>query len=261
MASNFELIGFSWDDIGQLDSIAQKPGFSGDEVDFGGTRCLVVRDPAGAELWVSSHGRVTAANPFFATGTPCQATIDAVIQPNPDYQHLEATLDLSLYQDGEVITRMRALSANVPEVVTTKKGFLGIGAKQSPITDFAQSPVALGVCVFSQTTMAFDTEEAFSAEFTDPPLAPQSFLPHGMFNADAVPADTTGFGAGKVIEAGLAENTFSGIPYAWARVDTCGGLFSVVWSPEACAPASPGQILAYQGAMIVRANAPFWAAS
>ncbi len=264
MASNFDLVGLSFSDLSEVSAVFEDPRFSTEEVDFAGTRYVCCADGNGAELWAGIHGEnFMQLNPIFTTGATCSCTIDAVPFPNPDYGDWEAMLDLTLYRDEQIETRLRALSVNIPERIGRRSrwlpGLVSPGGRS--IAEFARSAVPLHVCVFSHETALFDSEEEFAAANTEFQLDSQSFFPEGMFASDEGDASPMGFGAGIVASCGLAEQTFTGIPYCWASVETCGGVFGAVWSPDTAPSARDGQIISYRGMMIVKAAGPFWATS
>lgn len=242
MASNFDMIGASVGSQEDLERIANDPEIGPEVTALGSGQYLVARDGAGAEIWFGlDEGGLVSVNPFFGHGHPVIARIDAVAEPNPMAGGHEATVDISLMEGEEVVTRMTVLAVNMPEA-----------AAGTP------APGALDLCVFSHETALYDSDEDFLAVPREIEMAPQSFLPSGMFTDGDTPHRPLGFGAGRVTRAGEAPGAFGGNPWYWAEIATLGGTFGVVWAPADCGPAKPGQVLSFDGVIAAKAFSPFW---
>jgi len=245
MASNFDLIGARVAAQDDLERIANGADPAPEIASLGASQYLVARDGNGAEIWFGlEEDGLIGVNPFFAVGRPVLVRLDAVAEPNPDAARHEALLDVTLLEGEEEATRLTLLGINIPEA-----------AAGSPATG------ALDICVFSHKTVLFDDDDAFNAVEREIDLAPQSFLPSGMFTDPGQPHRPLGFGAGRVTRAGEAPGRFGGGPWYWAEVATLGGHFGVVWAPTDCPPAREGQILSFDGVIEGKAFSPFWQAN
>ena len=244
MATTFEMIGAQVGGQDDLERIANATDPAPGVVHFGGRDYLLARDKVGAEIWFGlDEGALVGVNPFFALGRPVLARLEAVADPNPEAAGHEGVFDVTLLEGGEAATRLTLLGVNIPEA-----------AAGSAVTG------ALDICVFSHKTKLYDSDAAFAAVKREIEMAPQSFLPSGMFTEAGTPHRPLGYGAGRVTRAGEAPGAFGGGPWYWAEVATLGGSFGVVWAPTDCPPARVGQVLAFDGVMAGKAISPFWQA-
>ncbi|EPX80850.1 hypothetical protein thalar_01072 [Litoreibacter arenae DSM 19593] len=165
-------------------------------------------------------------------------------------------------EDEEVVTRMQALMVNLgSRSVDEKKGWFGRTKQTSaPLTGFTGKTMQARIAVFAYEVAYFNTEDEYWAstatqENSDDDqltLGSTSFMPSGMFPDEQGQTSPLGFGVGSVKTCGTANSAFSGPDYHWAVVETLGGDFGVVWSPEEAGPAQEGGFLSYGGMLIAK---------
>ncbi|GEM_PF-5139141 len=252
MASNFDLIGFKSGSDEELSAVVDNPRFQPNRADFGGVEYLSVKDGDGAELWLgSASGNIITANPMFDLGHCVSATIDHVEETTHGTETVESTLNLTIFENDEPVTQTQCLAVNVPQVVPNRTKL---------IADVMNGrKISISLAVFSHETAFFATEEDFLQTPADLTIDAKSFVPSGLLVKEDEPTSPVGFGAGLVQSCGVARNTFGGVPYNWAVVETLGGVFTVVWSPFDCTEAAVGGILRFDGMIIAKAQSPFWA--
>jgi hypothetical protein len=94
----------------------------------------------------------------------------------------------------------------------------------------------VNVAAFAHDLQAYANEKDYLAARKEGwHLAPQSFIPSGLFNPDGSPMDPPQAHAiftGKVLQTAKLSNPVTGKPFHWAMVRTLGGEIDVVADPE-----------------------------
>ena len=238
MADNFTLLGL---DTARGLEAAFEPIFYSQtprriETEFGAY--LVYSDGAGAEFWLAVDDTETifAANGFFDCGAGIAMEIETFGLSDDLHGRAESTPQVALFENGALASKTIAYAVNLASTGPVPRRITG------------------GLCVLSYDTTVHATETEFdAAQDGGLRMAPQSYLPTGMFGTDG-PAAPHGMGNGPVRASGLAAG-LGGCAYAWARVGGIGGDFGITWEPDTCPVPEPGAILSYAGVAMVRDNA------
>jgi len=225
MSSHFSTLGFPVSNQEGFAALVQMVAKVGTGVEC--ERGWYIRWAAGEgiELWAQGDNQqqLIGCNPHFSGSSRVRAAVTAVL---PDSR---AAMDGSLYcwanpPPGEVDT------GEYPFVVDLPDFYLKAHQLKCP------SIVNLQVAAFAQQLECFDSDEAFQTRMAEARMAPESFIPTGLFKPDGAqinPPQARAYFAGHVQEFQHRKNPWTTEPFVWLSVKTLGGTFDVVAHPTA----------------------------
>ncbi len=223
MPSHFSTIGFAVQSREEMYELVQRAAYEGRTIETARGRYVVWGDDNGAELWVQVDPEDTiigVAPHFSGKARMSVGLIKIISRPNDN------VLDGAYYgwadpAEGEPENGAHPFVFDLP--------------------DFAVHPnielptiVTVQLAAFAHELQAYPSEQAFLTAEKDLKLAPESFLPSGLFTPDLQdtnPPTADAIFAGRVLEHATFVNSITGDKYEWALVHTLGGSVDVVADP------------------------------
>lgn len=210
-----------------------------EEVTVAGGAYGVWRSGDGAELWVQyDPGRtIVGANPHFAGPGRMRVELTTRI----------ARPELSLLDGAFLCWAAPGEAGQAPQ--EAPGGFpFAFDAPDAARWEALPLPCVreLQVAAFAIELSSFRSEEELVAarDPSAPALAPEAFIPSGLFAAardPSAPAQAQAIVSGRVLAAEVLENPLTRARYQWAHVRTYGGSLDVVADPALLpAPLAPG---------------------
>lgn len=215
--THFDNIGFSVDSREALTDLIQRTGRLGEAVEAPHGRYLRWSPGTGIELWagVDEGMELLAFNPHFRGSGRMRARVERLQRDrqSPLQGSLFASLVDELEDDGV------PLVVDVPDF--------------DVVADSVQPPelVTLQVAGFAHEIDCFEDEPAFKAVETT--FATRSFVPSGLFGAQAETARAEAMLTGVVLETSMLRNPETGAAFHALLIETLGGTLDVVAPPDA----------------------------
>jgi hypothetical protein len=228
MPSHLSTLGFDVHTHEDFVSLAKQVADDAEEIAAEGGRYLRWRGSAGQELWlqVGAEGSLVGMVPHFASGrSSVRVRVEAHI-----HRPKESTLDGALHawalppEDTEPpldpeLEGLYPFVFDTPDAATYSS--LELPAR-----------VSAEIAAFAHQIEAFESPDVFDLAQQDPGLrmASQSFIPSGLFSPDGErtePPEAYALFTGHVVDAGLLENSLTGLGFYWVLVDTLGGRYDV----------------------------------
>jgi len=219
MPSHLSSIGFPTETEDEFRAWGVLAAEHGETIECEGGVYYAWRAGGGAELWLQVHDDVIlGVNPHFAGDASMRVGLTARVARDD-----ESPLDGAFYGWAEPADG--AESGQYPFV---------FDAPDARLQDDLVLPHVgrVQVAAFAHELRAFPDDDAFGAAEHTVKLAPEAFIPAGLFTGvESGPPRAHAVFAGHVVETALRQNGFSRAAFWWARVRTFGGELDVVADP------------------------------
>lgn len=225
MPSQFSAIGFSVSSRDDLAALASRVAERADTVNAQAGQYLKWAPPSGEQLWlqVKRNGDAMGMNPHFEGKSSVRVAVEARI-----------TRDAHTPLDGTFLAW-----ANPPAGADTGGDYPFVFDCPDAATHDAMTLPAVvnaQIAAFAQTVSVYESLQVYDAAQAAQGLSfgSRSFIPSGLISPSGepvVPPESHALIAGEVIEAEERHNAVTGLPFAWALIDTIGGTFDVVIDP------------------------------
>ncbi|HYO57226.1 hypothetical protein [Archangium sp.] len=234
MASNMSCIGITardQEDFGRRMSLllerSEPAGKSGAH------ELRVWSDASGASVsFVLSKDGVECATPGFRAGSRLHARAKRFAS-DPDCRFCDPLLVDIVDAKGELFY---PLATQLDDLLLTRER-----VNEGAVLELGLCAFAHGLDVWADAATFEAAQEGKEVKFTT-----ESLMPSGLFPLDGTerPPAAEAFITGRVLEAGLRENLATGETFQHAIVQTYGGSYDVLASPqELAAPLEPGNII------------------
>ncbi|WGU95784.1 hypothetical protein QJQ58_05820 [Paenibacillus dendritiformis] len=174
----------------------------------------------GIELWlqVNQENEIIGLNPHFAGTSRLEVGLTTIIDRETD-----SVLDGACHAWMEPDESLE--SGTCPFVFDMPN--LGLfGQVEVP------QRISIQLTAFSHEVNVYDNEEEYSqSQEGEVKFAAESFIPSGLFGNSNEPASTAIF-TGRVVEASLIQNEYTGSSFSWCKAKTLGGEIDVVTDLE-----------------------------
>lgn len=254
---NFELIGMP---LGEEDELAFEALFTATDlketvVENAEGRWFAFCDEAGGEVWtgVTHESLFATANPFFSCGSALDIELERVEHGDWPFTAFESVGQIAIKDQGEILTKSIVVGVNIPAACSVAPTGLAAKFLKPDVNVAVATPQSFKaeLCILSHVTELFDDADSYTSaqEASGLPMSVPSYLPVGMMQEEGV---AQAQGCGMVLKAGEATGVGGG-GYCWAHVTGLGGTYGITWHPDECAPAKLGQVLSYNGIVMLRA--------
>ncbi|BFH54186.1 hypothetical protein PMJ6TS7_42010 [Paenibacillus melissococcoides] len=174
----------------------------------------------GIELWlqVNQENEIIGLNPHFAGNSRVEIGLTALIVRETD-SVLDGACHAWMEPDESLESGCCPLVFDMPNL-----GLFGEVAVPQRIN--------IQLTAFSHEVSVYDSEEEYmESQEGEVKFAAESFIPSGLFGNSGEPASTAMF-TGRVVEASLIQNEYTGGSFSWCKVKTLGGEIDVVTDLE-----------------------------
>jgi hypothetical protein len=221
MPSHWSTIGFDVNSLDEFDKLVREVGPHSKEIKVENGFYYHWHDVSGAELWIqiNQDQKLIGMNPHFAGQSQVRVAITREIK-----RPRQSLLDGAVYgwADSSIDDPESGAFPFVFDLPNYRMHQLSF-----------PSLVDAQIAAFAHEISLFDSVEAYN-EMGENKLAPQSFIPSGLFAPKGEtprPPHAYAIITGKIVTAEEKSNSLTGRNFFWASVDTFGGSFDIVTDP------------------------------
>lgn len=174
----------------------------------------------GIELWlqINQDNEIIGLNPHYAGKSQLEVGLTAIIDRETD-SVLDGACHAWMEPDDTLEAGSCPLVFDMPN--------LGLSGQVA-----VPQRIRIQLTAFSHEISVYDNEEEYmQSQEGEVRFAAESFIPSGLFGNSDEPASTALF-TGRVVEAAVIQNEYTGSSFSWCKVKTLGGEIDVVTDLE-----------------------------